>query len=407
MKNRSSKSLRIVYANWPEGYVNQRFIDALARKYRVFAFFFDETDTETVRVRYEPIDIPLGVQKIMVKDPPLIKIPFNLRLSTKRGSIGWVPKSFQRALIFRRCLKRLRPDILIGNGVSGTNPYGLCGAFSGFHPFVVLVWGSDILIEARYSFLLRTIAKFVLRKADGVIVDSEVKRKAAINLGCSQKKIWKFPWGIDIELFNSSVDGLSVKRQLNWENKRIIISTRNHFPIYGVENLIKAIPIVVRKAPDARFLIVGEGPCTNMLKKMTKNLRIDGYVYFAGKVPNDELPKYLRASDVYVSTSISDGTSNSLLESMACGLPVVVSDIPGNREWINDGKNGFLTSSKDPNALAEKIVFLVKNDKARESMRIENIELAKNKANWKQNVNVLYGLVEELTSEAITKNHYA
>jgi glycosyltransferase involved in cell wall biosynthesis len=154
---------------------------------------------------------------------------------------------------------------------------------------------------------------------------------------------------------------------------------------------------VVRKAPDARFLIVGEGPYTNMLKKMTENLCIDGYVYFAGKVPNDELPKYLRASDVYVSTSFSDGTSNSLLESMACGLPVVVSDISGNREWIHDGKNGFLTSTKDPNALAEKILFLVKNDKARESIRIENIELAKNKANWKQNVNVLYELVEELT----------
>jgi len=349
-------------------------------------------------MRYPTISMPLEVKKITVKDPPLIKIPLNLRLATKKGNAGWVLKSFLRTLILRRSIRRMCPDLLIGNGVSGTNPYGLCGAFSGFHPFVVLVWGSDILVEARNSFLLRLIAKFVLRKADGVLVDSEVKRKAAMGLGCSEKKIWKFPWGIDLEMFNPGVDGTGVKRQLGWESKKVIISTRNHSAIYGVEHLVRAIPNVVKEAPDARFLIIGEGAYTNMLKEMAKNLGIDGYVRFVGKVPNKELPKYLRAADVYVSTSFSDGSSISLLESMACGLPVVVSDIPGNVEWIHNGKNGFLTPIKNPNALAEKIIFLIENDEIRESMSKANAELAKARANWKENLYMLYDVVETLTS---------
>ena len=398
LKNRSSKLFRIVYANWPEGYVNQRFIDALVRKYRVSAFFFDETDTETIRIRQPAISIPPEVEILTIKDPPLLKIPFNLQLVTKRGSVGWVLKFFVRALFFRRLIRRTHADLVIGSGVSGTNPYGFCCAFSGYHPFIVLVWGSDILIEARNSLFFRMIARFVLRKADGVIVDSEVKTRAVIELGCQKSKIWNFPWGIDLELFGTHVEGASIRKQLGWEENKIVISTRNHVAIYGIEHLIRAIPTVIKAVPEARFLIIGEGPTTNMLKNMTKALGIACYARFIGRVPNHDLSKYLRSADVYVSTSFSDGTSVSLLESMACGLPVVVSDVSGNREWVQNGKNGFLVPIKDSEILAEKLIFFLQNDKARELAGSANLELARAKANWNQNVNVLYSVVEKLAA---------
>ena len=398
LKNSNSTSLSIVYANWPEGYVNQRFIDALVQKYKVSALFFDETDQEIFRTKYPPINIPSDVKKITVKDPPLIKIPLNLRLATKSGSVGLFLKIFMRALIFRRNIRRLSPDLLIGNGVSGTNPYGLCGAFSGFHPFVVLVWGSDILVEAKNSLILRMIARFVLRRADGVIVDSEVKTRAAVELGCSRDKIWKFPWGIDLDLFKKNTEKSNIRTQLGWENNKIIISTRNHFPIYGVEFLIRSIPHVIKEIPSARFLIVGDGPNTCFLKEMAKDLGIQEYVNFTGRVPNEDLPRYIKAADLYVSTSLSDGASISLIEAMACGLPVVVSDIPGNREWVKNGKNGFLVPVKDPTALAEKIVFLLKNDDLRRLLGDNNSELAMAKADWTKNVNVLYRCIEALAA---------
>jgi L-malate glycosyltransferase len=400
LKKNTSKPTRLIYANWPEGYVNQRFIEALNRKFEVRTFNFDETGTEIIRVRYPPIVIPPSIKRFTIKDPPLLNIPLNIKVATKGGSAGWVLKTFLRALLFRRYIKRLEPDLLVGNGVSGTNPYGFCCALSGFHPFVILVWGSDILIEAKKSILLRFIAKFVLKKADGVIVDSEIKRQAAIALGCLKEKIWKFPWGIDLSMFPPHVGGSYVKTHLGWANNKIIISTRNHFPIYGVEYLIKAIPIVIKRYPEARFLIIGEGTDTKKLKNMTEEAHIESYVLFVGKVPNTDLSKYLNAADIYVSTSLSDGTSNSLLESLACSLPVVVTDIPGNREWIENGKNGFLVPIKDPTKIAEKIVFLLENDELRELLGTNNAKLANEKADWKKNVNLLYQCVTTLTAKS-------
>jgi len=391
--------LKIVYANWPEGYFNLRFLKALVQKYDVYAFFFDQANRKIFRVQYQPIRIPSRVKKIRVQDPPLLEIPLYVRLANKKGSVGWFVKSFLRALIFRKCIKELHPDLLIGNGVSGTNPYGFCSALSGHHPLLVVVWGSDILVEAKVSRFFRLIAKYTLKKADGVIVDSEVQKKAVMELGCKKSKIWKFPWGIDLERFNPNVDGLEVKRKVGWEDNKIIITTRNHFPIYGIEYLVRAIPIVLEGVPEARFLIIGDGPLTNRLQKMTEELGVEPYTHFTGKVPNQQIPRYLRAADIYVSTSFSDGTSASLLESMACGLPAVVTDISANNEWIRNGKNGYLVPIKDSETLAEKIIFLLKNNKITKTMGRNNLRVAKARADWKKNVNVFYDVIQTLTAD--------
>jgi glycosyltransferase involved in cell wall biosynthesis len=396
--------LRILYANWPEGYVNLRFLVALAHKYHVYAFFFDETNQRIDRVRYVPIDIPSKVKIIKPQDPPLLAIPLYMQLANKKGNVAWALKLLLRALIFRKCVKTLNPDLLIGNGVSGTNPYGLCGALSGHHPFFVLVWGSDILVEAKNSWILRQIAKYILKKADAVIVDNEIKSRAAIELGCKRSKIWKFPWGIDLEKLHSGDNCIEVRRQLHWENSRIVVSTRNHFPIYGIEYLLKAIPIVVEKIPQARFLIIGGGPLTKTLKRIANQLGVTQYTHFTGFVPNQQIPSYLRASDIYVSTSFSDGSSLSLLEALACGLPAVVSDIPGNHEWIQNGRNGFLVPTKDSETLADKIIFLLENDDIRKPMSSYNSELAKVKADWNQNVEVLYNAIEALAESKNKRN---
>jgi glycosyltransferase involved in cell wall biosynthesis len=392
--------LKIAYANWLENTYNLRFLEALVEKYDVYAIFFDDQMDETFkRTRYTRFRVPSGIKKIEFQDPPVLPIPFDIRLAHHKGSAAWVFKMLARAVIFRKHIRNINPDLLIGHGISGTNPYGFCSALSGYHPFLAVVWGSDILVEARNSLIFRLIAKYVLNKADGVIVDSEVQKKAAMELGCNENKIWKFPWGIDLEDFNPDISGLETKRILGWENNKIIISNRSHFPVYGIEYLIGAIPIVVKEMPEARFLIIGDGPLTEALKKMTKRLGVTRYANFVGRVPNQQISRYLKAADIYVSTSFSDGTSASLLEAMACGLPVVVTDIPANNEWIQNGKNGFLVPIKDSKTLAEKIIFLAKNNNIRKFMGRSNVEVAKVKADWKQNVNVFYDAIQTLIAD--------
>jgi glycosyltransferase involved in cell wall biosynthesis len=98
---------------------------------------------------------------------------------------------------------------------------------------------------------------------------------------------------------------------------------------------------------------------------------------------------YLNAADIYISTSLSDGTSCSLLEAMACRLPVVVTDLPAIREWVKDDVNGYLVPSENSAALAERIVTLLGNEPLRDQMGTRNLVIAQERADWERNFSIL------------------
>jgi L-malate glycosyltransferase len=377
--------LNIVYANIPESEIyDLRFLEALKKEYaNIYVVFFDNKKTKTF--------IPSGVKTIRLRDPPLLPFSLNLRLADKKIETGWVLKTLLRGLFFRMCIKKLKPDLLIGQYLTH---YAFYGALSGFHPFLAGAWGSDVLVEPKKSRIYRLLARYSLMKADTLMCSAWVLKHELMKLGYDSRKIWVFPWGIDLRKFKPLSTGSEIKEKLGWNGNHIVISTRNHSQVYGIEYLIMAIPIIMEKVPSARFLIVGYGILTEKLKEMTKKLEIEHFVSFPGKVQNDELPRYLSISEVYVSTSYSDGTSASLLESMACGLPSVVTDIPANREWIQDRVNGFLVPPRDSKTLADKIVYLLNNEKIRKNMGERNIELSKAKADWEKNVKIFYSAIE-------------
>jgi glycosyltransferase involved in cell wall biosynthesis len=149
--------------------------------------------------------------------------------------------------------------------------------------------------------------------------------------------------------------------------------------------LIRAIPIVLGKESGVKFLIAGDGSERGSLEKEVKDLKITEYVQFLGRVPHDEMPSLLARSDIYVSTSCYDGTSVSLLEALASGAFPVVTDIPSNREWIDDGDNGFLVPKEDEILLARKIVHAIRNHKLVEGARQKNQKIAQQRGCWKEN----------------------
>jgi len=147
-----------------------------------------------------------------------------------------------------------------------------------------------------------------------------------------------------------------------------------------VSHLIRAIPSVLRVVPNVRFLIAGDGLERERLKKEVDRLGIAASVAFLGKIPHEDMPSLLAETDVYVSTSLSDGTSVSLLEAMASGAFPVVTDIAANKEWITDGMNGFLVPIEDETSLAQKIVQSLRNEKLMERARQGNWEAVREKA---------------------------
>lgn len=302
-----------------------------------------------------------------------------------------------RALLLRLYLKLIKPQVVLG---CMATKYGFYIAVSRFKPFILIIWGSDILVAPKRFFLFRFMAKYAIKSADAVVIDSEVQRKTAIQLGCSPEKILEFPW-FDLKDINVYTSKSTIRDKLGWHENPIVVSTRKHELFYGVQYFIEAIPKVVNTLPEARFLIVGRGRLTERLKRRVKELGIEKYVRFMGYLPREDAIACVNASDVYVSTSFSDGTSASLLEAMALGVPSVVTDIPGNKEWIKDGWNGYLVPVKDPKSLAEKIVQLIRDKEVGERLGENARNTVENKVNWRKNMKSFSDLIVQLASKKL------
>jgi len=122
-------------------------------------------------------------------------------------------------------------------------------------------------------------------------------------------------------------------------------------------------------------------------------------VEFPGRIAQAQLPDYYRQADIYITASHVDGTSVSLLEAMACGLPVIASNIPGNVDWVVEEKNGWLFQDGDDTALADKIEFAIRNKQNLASLGKESRAAAERRADWRVNVKVLFDTYQRAIAE--------
>ena len=327
-------------------------------------------------------------EKVQVMGVPVLHYDITSLLRFPRLS------SFQIAWHLRGVLKELAPDVLHTGWV---NDCGFYGALSGFHPMLSMPWGSDVLVFPDHSYSTRWIVRFVLRRADRIACDCQTVRNKIIELsGCQADKIVVFPWGVDLSVFRPLEGPSRIRQQLRWEENQILIMTRVFKPIYGIEYFIETLPMVIAQRPKARVVLVGSGPLEASYRRRIKELGLERYVHFAGWMDERGMAAYLNAADIYVTTSLSDGTSCSLLEAMACGLPVVVSDAPAYFEWVEDGGNGYIVPRKDSVVLSERLVELLGDGDLRQAMGEHNLQLSRERADWDKNFDKLERLYNEL-----------
>ena len=277
----------------------------------------------------------------------------------------------------RKLVKEIKPDVIDAHFVIDN---GLLAACSGFHPFVVTAWGSDVLIFPRRNFIWKIVAGFVLKRADKVVCNSEVLKKGIVDLGIDPGKIDKISHGVNTKHFNPGRRDSSLKEKIGIAGFTTIISIRHLRPLYNVEMLVRAVPLVLKQAPQTCFIIGGEGEQKVYLENLAAELGVSGSIKFIGYINHEELPGYLASSDIYVTTSRSDSSSQSLQEAMACELAPVATDLPANREWIIDGENGFVVPQDDYLAMAGKIVYLVNNKEVREKIGKVNRKIIEDRA---------------------------
>jgi glycosyltransferase involved in cell wall biosynthesis len=299
-----------------------------------------------------------------------------------------------RILTVRKAIKEINADILHAHYASH---YGVYGALSGFKPFVVTVWGSDIFIDPKKSMAKKYFVKYALKKADLITTDSVSSIKAILGFGVDEEKVKLIVHGVDLKLFHSIENNEEFKKELCIrQNYQVVISTRNLEPVYDVDTLIKAIPYVIDECPNTFFLILGDGILRRQLEELACKLGVAKNVRFVGSVSNREMPKFLESSDVFVSTSLSDTRSVSLLEAMACGLPVVVTDLEGNKECVKEGVNGFLFSKGDFKALGEKIIYLLGDEDTRRRFGVISRRYVEKEGSYEKEMRKMEKLYKEL-----------
>lgn len=238
--------------------------------------------------------------------------------------------------------------------------------------------------------LKKWLRKLILVNSAKIIAVSNFMKNLAINIGVSEEKIKVIYNSIDFQKRERISDLDKLKKDLNLNQGPILITAGRLVPWKNIDIFFYLMPAFLRKYGAINFLIIGIGPEENNLKNLTKELKIEKFVRFLGKVPQEKMLNYFSLADIFVLNTNYEGLSHTILEAMAAGLPVVSTNIGGNPEVIEDGKNGFLVGYNNREQWFESVSKLLDDFDLRKRF-IEEGGKSLNKFNWQK-------LIDETTN---------
>jgi glycosyltransferase involved in cell wall biosynthesis len=283
-------------------------------------------------------------------------------------------------------IRKFDPHLINAHFVSN---YGMIAAVAGHKPWVLSTWGSDIMTDPEKSPFHRFRTRHVLSRATNITSDARVMTEKIVAMGVDPGNVLTFPFGVDLDKFGPRTEPLELGPR--------ILSNRKLAPVYSVDTIIDAFPAVRESLHNATLTVAGDGESRADLTTRAERSIARRAIVFVGNVDHDRVPALLKDHHIYVSTALSDTTSVSLLEAMACGLFPIVSDIPANREWIEDGVNGRLVPVRQPMQLAVSIMEAWRDVSLRERAVRANLELVSARAEWQASMRPVKGLFDELT----------
>ena len=221
-----------------------------------------------------------------------------------------------------------------------------------------------------YSWYQQIADLFLAKFTDLVIaVSTEVRDVYVTQRRIDSKKVIVLPNAISLEEFTPSPleHCEEIKRQFGIKPNHWVVGTVTRFiEVKGNRYLLEAAHKVLQTFPHTYFLIVGHGPLYKELKALSQRLQLEKNVIFTGF--HKDVAHLLSTFDLKVVTSLSEGCPNALLEAMAMGRPIVAANVDGIKEILTDGETGLLVPPRDPQALAEKIIYLLQHDQFRKQL---------------------------------------
>jgi len=248
-----------------------------------------------------------------------------------------------------------------------------------------------IVLNLAQRAYIRTIGHTIFQDATKVICLTIQDARKIYKCGCPAEKIRIVPNGVDIDKFRpmgGEVDGLIL-----WGGRFV--------PQKGLEYLIKGMRILAKKNTAIKLAMTGEGPLLPKIRGMVKQYKLTENVVFMGLRPRREIPSIINKASIYVLPSLNEGMPYALLEAMACGKPVIGSDIPGISDVVTHGKNGLLVPAGNPEVLAAAVLTLLNDEDFRRRLGQKARQLMVEKYNW----DIIIKKIEKVYYEAMEEQN--
>jgi glycosyltransferase involved in cell wall biosynthesis len=290
---------------------------------------------------------------------------------------------------FRRLTREIKPDLIHAGPIQTC---ALIAVLSGFRPILTMSWGFDLMEDVHKSKWMERVSRFTLKRSTFFTSDAQVTRDKAVAYGMNPERTVVFPWGVDLQHFAPS----PVTRP---PSPFTLFCNRSWEPRYGVDVLAKAFVKVARQNQNVDLLLLGGGSRGQVIRQILQRGGALERVSMPGQVSQKDLPRWYHMADLYISPSHVDGSSVSLMEALACGIPCLVSDIPANKEWVSEGENGWLFPDGDADALADKILAVIAQRENLPGVGAAARRSAQKRADWQKNFSQLlaaYGQTVQL-----------
>jgi len=269
-------------------------------------------------------------------------------------------------------------------------------------PFVAASYAFDMLYEAARDPNAAAGVRRLLGLCRGLLVDCEaVAKTAAETFGFSGPTLVR-AWGRERTATSTAVSGTTELAGGNvppsgpW-----IISVRNFTEIHGVMDVVRAFGYAAEKDPRLRLILAGDGPLKPKICAMIDDLRLSDRVKLLGRVPESEMVRLIRQADVYVSAALTDGTSISLLQALEAGVPVLLSNVGGNPEWVGRVDGAFLFEVGNWRQLGE--LMLAKTNRGA-TMRFDRSAVLARYADWKHNADDIIAFCLQVVGASSVSN---
>jgi len=224
--------------------------------------------------------------------------------------------------------------------------------------------------------------KKVLGAADRLIAVCKFVKEDIAKYGINKGKIEVIYNGVDTGFFKPSKKTFKEKYSDRFDV--LLVFVGRLIQQKGLPYLIDAMAEIVREYPRTGVLITGRGKEKEKLEARVRNLALDKNIVFSGFIPEEQLPNLYSSADIFVLPSLWEVLPIALLEALACGAPLLVSDAGGNPEVVENGINGFTFKRRDTQGLAEKIRMMIDDEKTRKRMGKKSREIAVKKFDWEQ-----------------------